>query len=57
MFNLISLNSTINLKDAQHQDKDLMVAIDYIEQRKPKSDFNEWKSNPTVRNLWHNYDR
>ena len=29
---LISLNSTINLKDAQRQDKDLMVAIDYIEQ-------------------------
>ena len=46
-----------SIKDAQHQDKDLMVAIDYIEQRKPKSDFNEWKSNPTVRNLWHNYDR
>ena len=51
---LISLNSTINLKDAQRQDKDLMVAIDYIEQRKPKPDFNEWKSNPTLRNLWHN---
>ena len=54
---LISLNQTINLKDAQRQDKALMVAIDYIEQRKPKPDFNEWKSNPTLRNLWHNYDR
>ena len=49
---LISLKQTINLKDAQRQDKALMVAIDYIE-----PDFNEWKSNPTLRNLWHNYDR
>ena len=54
---LISLNQTINLKDAQRQDKALMVAIDYIEQGKPKPDFNEWKSNPTLRNLWHNYNR
>ena len=54
---LISLNQTINLKDAQRQDKALMVAIDYIEQGKPKPDFNEWKSNPALRNLWHNYDR
>ena len=49
---LISLSSTINLKEAQCQDKDLMVAIDYIE---PKPDFNKWKSNPTLRNLRHNY--
>ena len=49
---LISLKQTINLKDAQRQDKALMVAIDYIE-----PDFNEWKSNPTLRNLWHIYDR
>ena len=54
---LISLNQIINLKDAQRQDKALMAAIDYIEQGKPKPDFNEWKSNPTLRNLWHNYDR
>ena len=54
---LISLNQTINLKDAQCQDKAFMVAIDYIEQGKPKPDFNEWKPNPTLRNLWHNYDR
>ena len=54
---LISLSPTINLEDAQRQDKDLALVIDYISQGKNKPSFDEWKLNPTLRNIWHNYDR
>ena len=33
------------------------MVIDYISQGENKPSFDEWKLNPTLRNIWHNYDR
>ena len=48
----ITINPTINLRDAQRQDENISKVIDCKLNNRPKPDFAEWKDDLILRNVW-----
>lgn len=53
----VTVNPSIDLKQAQKEDKAIAAVMECKNKGLSKPDFNAWASDPILRNYWHNYDR
>lgn len=53
----VTLNPSVDLKEAQRQDKTIATVIEFKSNGKHRPQFSDWASDPSLRQFWYNYNR